>query len=342
MMKNLSISDAIHQYLAAISDSRADKTIAAYRNGLAKFQQALEQNGLPPESMPLAELKESSISWLAQLLKAEGKMDATKRLYLSSAVSFFTYLIAEDLLEVNLPRLRQLVDLHTSRQGLQFPQFPQRKIEALIDFALELPNQPAETERKHLLSLRDAAFIITLADTGLRVHEACGLLRGDIVWEEGKAVITGKGNKEAVIRFSVRSLKLMRDYVNERQRVEGSYGKPLVSLPVFSGHSRNQDSKRKDGTKGKPKGPTPLTTRNARRLVERRVAEALTPDDVGTITPHSFRHYFVTSVLLGSGGDMRLAQELARHSNIATTQRYTHLTDDRLDKGYHEIFNQDK
>jgi site-specific recombinase XerD len=336
----MSISDAIHQYLAAISDSRADKTIAAYKNGLAKFQQALEQNGLPPESTPLVALKESSISWLAQLLKTEGKMDATKRLYLSSAVSFFTYLIAEDLLEVNLPRLRQLVDLYSTRQSLQFPQFPQQKIEALIEFALRLPEQPADSNRKRLLNLRDAAFIVTLADTGLRVHEACRLLRGDIVWEEGKAVITGKGNTQAVIRFSNRSLQLMRNYVNERQLVEGSFGKPLASLPVFSGHSRNQDSKRKDDAQGKHKGLTSLTTRNAGRLVERRVTEALAPEDVGTITPHSFRHYFVTSVLLGSGGDMRLAQELARHSNIATTQRYTHLTDDRLDKGYHEIFNQ--
>ena len=59
---------------------------------------------------------------------------------------------------------------------------------------------------------------------------------------------------------------------------------------------------------------------------------------VGTITPHSFRHYFVTTVLRASG-NMKLAQELARHSSIAITQRYAHLSDDELDRGYDDIFN---
>ncbi len=56
--------------------------------------------------------------------------------------------------------------------------------------------------------------------------------------------------------------------------------------------------------------------------------------------PHSFRHYFVTTVLMGSGGNIKLAQELARHKAISVTQRYAHLSDDELDRGYHEIFNQ--
>jgi site-specific recombinase XerD len=58
---------------------------------------------------------------------------------------------------------------------------------------------------------------------------------------------------------------------------------------------------------------------------------------VGRITPHSFRHYFVTSVLRGTG-NLRYAQELARHKNIEVTQRYTHLTNDELDKAYYDVF----
>ncbi|MCE7861514.1 MAG: hypothetical protein DYG86_17240 [Chloroflexi bacterium CFX2] len=57
----------------------------------------------------------------------------------------------------------------------------------------------------------------------------------------------------------------------------------------------------------------------------------------GKITPHSFRHYFVTTVLRGTG-NLKIAQELARHKNIQVTQRYTHLSDDELDKAYHEVF----
>jgi site-specific recombinase XerC len=58
---------------------------------------------------------------------------------------------------------------------------------------------------------------------------------------------------------------------------------------------------------------------------------------IGTSTPHSFRHYFATTVLKGSG-KLKLAQELARHSNIQVTQRYAHLSDDELDKGCYDIF----
>ena len=66
---------------------------------------------------------------------------------------------------------------------------------------------------------------------------------------------------------------------------------------------------------------------------------ALGPEARGSITPHTFRHYFVTVALRGSGGNIRLAQELARHRSVVTTQRYAHLSDDELDQTYHEIFN---
>ena len=62
---------------------------------------------------------------------------------------------------------------------------------------------------------------------------------------------------------------------------------------------------------------------------------------VGLITPHSFRHYFVTTVLRASG-NLKLAQELARHRSITVTQRYAHLNDDELDKGYWDIFDAKK
>jgi site-specific recombinase XerC len=71
------------------------------------------------------------------------------------------------------------------------------------------------------------------------------------------------------------------------------------------------------------------------------VQEALGHEAVGTITPHSFRHYFVT-VVLRSSGNLKLAQELARHKNIAVTQRYAHLSDDELDKGYWNIFEENQ
>jgi integrase/recombinase XerC len=67
------------------------------------------------------------------------------------------------------------------------------------------------------------------------------------------------------------------------------------------------------------------------------VKQALGNQAEGHITPHSFRQYFV-STILRSSGNLKLAQALARHENIQITQRYAHINDDELDKGYYEIF----
>jgi site-specific recombinase XerD len=182
---------------------------------------------------------------------------------------------------------------------------------------------------ERLRNLRDRAFLLALADTGLRVHEACELRRGDIDWNEGRAIIIGKGDREAMIRFSNRSLDALKYYLNTRAELDGRSKKPLATLPVFARHD-----------KGAGKTIKPFTTTTGRNIVNLRVNEALGPEYVGLITPHSLRHYFVTIVLQASG-NLKLAQKLARHQNIAVTQRYAHLSDDELDRGYHEIFNDD-
>jgi integrase/recombinase XerC len=141
-------------------------------------------------------------------------------------------------------------------------------------------------------------------------------------WNEGRAVIIGKGNREAVIRFSSRSMEAIRTYLSARAVLDGGSGKPLSTLPIFSRHDKGAGRKVKA-----------ITTATGRNLVNARVEEFLGKEAAGTITPHSFRHYFVTRVLRASG-NLKLAQELARHRNIAVTTRYAHLSDDELDKGY--------
>jgi site-specific recombinase XerD len=81
----------------------------------------------------------------------------------------------------------------------------------------------------------------------------------------------------------------------------------------------------------------PITPTTGRNIVAERVAQALGNEAEGHITPHSFRHYFVSTILRASG-NLKLAQALARHENIQITQRYAHINDDELDKGYYDIF----
>jgi len=202
------------------------------------------------------------------------------------------------------------------------PQFPASQIDLILEKADELLTRPSEDEPERLVNLRDRAFLYTLADTGLRVHEACNLRRGDLDWNEGKAMIIGKGNRQDVVRFSTRATTALMDYLHARAIIDGGMGKALSSLPIFARHDRGAGKKTK-----------PITTTTGRNIITARVAEFVGPEAVGTITPHSFRHYFVTRVLRSSG-NLKLAQELARHKNIAVTQRYAHLSDDELDKGY--------
>jgi site-specific recombinase XerD len=150
-------------------------------------------------------------------------------------------------------------------------------------------------------------------------------------WHEGRALITGKGDRQAVVRFSQRALAALRDYLQSRQKLDASSGRQLSTLPLFARHDKRGEARL-----------LPISTETGRNIVKQRVREALGEEAVGTITPHSFRHYFVTTVIRATGGNIHIAQKLARHSNISVTERYAHLSDDELDRSYHEVFNQEK
>ena len=319
------VQEALQSYLDSVSLSRSANTARTYRNAVNAFTIALQQHQFDINKKVCHELPEDAISWFATYLK--DYTPATESLYLTAAHGFFEFLAAEQLANPNLPRVRLLIRQRSRRIGQRLPQFPRDNIELLTDYAINLAYQQSTEESEHLRNLRDRAFLVTLADTGLRVHEACQLRRGDLDWNEGKAAIIGKGDRQAVVRFSSRSMQLLRDYLSARAHLDGASGRHLTSLPLFARHDRGAGKKIK-----------PITTATGRNIVTQRVKEALGAEAVGTVTPHSFRHYFVTTVLRGSGGNIKLAQELARHRNIAVTQRYAHLSDDELDQGYSEIF----
>ncbi len=325
-MPENTIQQAISAFLDSIYLSRSQNTFRTYRNGINTFVQMLNSSGIDPDRTSITNLSEETIAWFADSLK--DLAPTTERLYLTAATSFFEFIAAENMTTVNLPRVRLLIRQRARRPGVRLPQFPNDAIEQVLDFMIALNENPAADETQRLRDLRDRAFLITLADTGLRVHEACKLVRGDVDWNEQRAIIIGKGNRQDVVRFSDRSIKAIRQYLQARARIDGKSGRELVKLPLFARHDRGAGSKTKA-----------ITTTTGRNIVSERVAQAVGPDAVGTITPHSFRHYFVTRVLRSSG-NLKLAQELARHRNIAVTQRYAHLSNDELDKAYREVFEE--
>ncbi len=317
------IAEAIQNYLETVRSARSENTARTYANALKVFQEVLNEHSLGAES-PVSQLTEDGLAWMLAYLKVFSS--ATERLYLQAVKGFYAYLVAERLAEINLPRLEQFIHQRARRPGYRMPQFPEEEIERLLEFVnnftINLPDDPQE----RLRALRDRAFLLTLADTGLRVHEACNLRRGDIDWNQGRAIIIGKGNTQAVVRFTTRSLAALKEYLSARAALDGASGRPLPSLPLFARHD-----------KGAGKKVRPITTTTGRNIVSERVRQALGPEAEGRITPHSFRHYFVTRILRVTG-NLRYAQELARHKNIQVTQRYTHLVNEELDKAYHQVF----
>jgi integrase/recombinase XerC len=328
---SLTISDVIAKYVDMVKLSRSEHTARAYKNALNVFCEVLVEKWLDPQTTPIEKLTEDVVSPFAIYLKSFAP--ATEHLYLQAAKGFYEYVDSERFTEINLSRVRSLIRQRARRPGIRLPQFPAEDIERVLDYVGDPLNLFADgngmdANAVRLRAMRDRAFLLTLADTGLRVHEACKLRRGDIDWNEGRAVIIGKGDKQAVVRFSTRSMKAIKDYLSLRSPLDGGSGKQLAALPLFARHDKGAGKKIK-----------PVTPTTGRNIVAVRVKEILGKDSVGKITPHSFRHYFVTTVLRASG-NLKLAQELARHVNIQVTQRYAHLSDDELDKGYYDIFEQ--
>ncbi len=328
--KLMTISEAMNKYLDMVKGARSKHTMLAYKNAMQIFRTVLAKKSLNADSTPIEKLTEDSISKMAEYLNVYAP--ATEQLYLQAVKGFYLYVDSERLADINQSRVVVLTKQRARRRpGARFPQFPADDIETLLKKIQDVRNLiiPAGDEEAGTLKLRasrDRAFLLTLADTGLRVHEACNLRRGDIDWKEQRAIVIGKGDKQAVIRFTSRSLQSIKDYLTQRAELDGNSGKQLSSLAVFARHDKGAGKKIK-----------PMTPTTGRNIVNERVGQILGKETVGKITPHSFRHYFVTSVLRGTG-NLKIAQELARHKNIQVTQRYTHLSNDELDRAYYEVF----
>lgn len=327
--KNTTIAIAIQKYIEIVRLAKLKNTVDTYSKALKSFSLMLEKKNLDPEVSPASELTEEAVAEFAIYLK--NLSPATERLNIQVVKGFYKFLAAERLAEINLSRLDLLLEQRVRKPGIRIPLFPVDEIERLLATVenvetLAIPVADESLVNVNLRAYRDRAFLLTLADTGFRVHEACNLRRGDMNWNEGYAITIGKGDKQAVVRFTSRAMRAIKDYLSFRASLDGSSGKQLTSLPVFARHDKGAGSKVK-----------PMTPTTGRNIVKERVTQLLGKELADQITPHTFRHYFVTAVLRGTG-NLRYAQELARHKNIQVTERYTHLVNEELDKAYYDVF----
>lgn len=166
--------------------------------------------------------------------------------------------------------------------------------------------------------LRDRAILELLFSSGLRVSELVGLDKDHVNLKRREFMVRGKGQKDRPIFISEAAANWLQSYLDERE----DNVKPLFIR--YSGQ-------RKVDLSGNFHR---LTARSVQRLVSR---YALLAGITKHVSPHSLRHSFATDLLM-NGADLRSVQALLGHSNIATTQIYTHVTDPHL-KSVHEKFH---
>ncbi len=172
-----------------------------------------------------------------------------------------------------------------------------------------------------LAGLRDRAILELLFSSGLRVSELVGLDRDHINLKRREFMVRGKGQKDRPIFISLEAADWVQKYLDERQD---------TAPPLFVRYS---GSKQVD-TSG---NFSRLTARSVQRLVAQYARLAGITKHV---SPHTLRHSFATDLLM-NGADLRSVQAMLGHSNIATTQIYTHVTDPHL-KAVHEKFHHAK
>ena len=169
-----------------------------------------------------------------------------------------------------------------------------------------------------LPGLRDRAILELLFCSGLRVSELVGLDKDHINLKRKEFMVRGKGQKDRPIFISDDAATWLQQYMDKRT----DSTKPLF---IRFGGSRTVDT---SGNYHR------LTARSVQRLVAN---YALLAGITKHVSPHTMRHSFATDLLM-NGADLRSVQAMLGHSNIATTQIYTHVTDPHLKK-IHEQFH---
>ncbi|MFA4880344.1 MAG: site-specific tyrosine recombinase/integron integrase [Candidatus Doudnabacteria bacterium] len=221
----------------------------------------------------------------------------TQNYHLIALRSFLKYLAKRDI-----PSL--------AAEKIELPKTPEREIEALTQEELEsLLAAPLKANNHSFIKLRDQAILETLFSTGLRVSELAGLTREQVNLKYDEFTVRGKGNKVRIVFLSPNAKQALKMWLLAR-----SDNAPYLFV--------RYNKKVADQIEGL----TPLTVRSIERMIKR---YAMLAGINKKVTPHVMRHTFATD-LLRNRADIRSVQKMLGHSNISTTQIYTHVANEEL------------
>ncbi len=214
---------------------------------------------------------------------------------LASLRSFFKFLNQEGILELNPFEI-----LRTPKQTKKLPYFLSIND---VDTLLKTPDE------SDIFGLRDRAILETLYSTGIRVSELVGLNEEDVDLYGGMIKVQGKGKKERLVPIGSYAIKAIKEYNNSKKKKNSSQRNTPLFLNKYGAR---------------------LSSRSVARSLDKYLK--MTGINL-TTSPHTFRHSFATH-MLDKGANLRSVQELLGHSNLSTTQIYTHVTTERLKQVY--------
>ena len=306
------IPDLIEDFLEhlEIEAGRSKKTIDNYRLYLERFYE-IAQEILNKDDIKASEITRELLRKYRLKLNRYGSDNGgddlktiTQAYHLIALRGFLKYLARREINSLD----PSLVDLpHVIRKQVTFLHFDE------VEDMLEEIDLSTES------GLRDRAIIELLYSGGLRVSELVNLDRGSINLERREFMVRGKGSKDRPIFISRSAADRVQDYLDAR----------TDSLaPLFLNNSKNTGDVDTSGNFRR------ITARSVERIVEKYARLAGITKHV---SPHTLRHSFATDLLM-NGADLRAVQSMLGHSDISTTQIYTHVTDAHL-KEIHEKFH---
>ena len=288
-------TDIIDQFVDALWLERglAKNTLDAYRRDLEGFLKFLSKR---PVQCGLLGVEFSDISlFLAELLE-KGSSPRSQARKVSSFKAFYRHAMREGWVTAD-PTLR----LQPPKIGRPLPKVVS---EADVTRLLDAPSL------ENPLELRDKAMLELMYATGLRVSELVGLVLSNINMTQGSVRVVGKGGKERLVPFGEQAADYLSRYLAEARPVLlEKNGRQIATDTLFPG--RNGAA---------------LTRQAFWYRIKRYAARA---DIVTPVTPHGLRHAFATH-LVNNGANLRIVQLLLGHSDLSTTQIYTHIANARL------------
>lgn len=237
--------------------------------------------------------------YLATLYEKKKKKTSIAR-KLATLRTFFKFLCREEVLKLNPARL-----VTSPRLEKKLP------VTLSVDDVIRFIESP---DTDTALGRRDRAILELLYATGVRVSELCGLNVDDIDFKNQSIRVRGKGRKERIVPYGGKAQEAMEAYLGVRgqflSEADEESREPQVMFLNYQG--------------------TRISTRSVGRLIDKYVRIVA---DMRNISPHALRHSFATH-LLNAGADLRSIQELLGHARLSTTQKYTHVSHERMVEVY--------